>query len=563
MKAPVHDDFKGRALVHTLDSLPSPQKPIMLPPKILESLEEGIVSISLDGELTYANSRFSILMQTSPEDLLGQPWRSLVASGMDDAFANLKPFQLGKCAKLESRFRRKDGSEIPVYLSLTTIEIGDKSQYLAVVVDLTDMRRAEAVHKVGEDQLRQSQKMEAIGRLASGVAHDFNNFLTAINGFSAFLLDELEKDKSEGGMTEKEGRLRSGLLEISRAGERAAGLTRQLLAFGRKQVQALQAVDVNTVVAEMHRMLGRLIGEDVELSLHLHPKVGTVNFNPGHLEQIILNLSLNARDAMPNGGRLIIETLMVRLDSDFRELPADTAVADSGNPAKPFVLLRFGDNGIGMDDEVKLHLFEPFFTTKKRGCGTGLGLSTVYGIVKQGGGHVDIQSVKGTGSTFLVYLPASETAGKKPRKFPEISWPAQLRGKETILLAEDEYSVRKMTRELLAGNGYTVLEASDGLEALSVLGQFPGTVHLLLTDVVMPHMGGRQLADEVARLSPETRVLYISGYTGDAIVQHGVLEQDRAFLPKPFTPLGLAQKVRQQLDAKLDAVPGLPEAKGS
>jgi two-component system cell cycle sensor histidine kinase/response regulator CckA len=507
--------------------------------ELTAALDEGVAALSTKGILIEANPRFASLLQLSPDLIPGASLRSFLMPGDQTFFDALLADKGDGTFKREVRLQRRDGSVLAVFLSARRARIGAKTLVCLVAVDLSELRRSETVSRVSEEQLRQSQKMEALGRLAGGVAHDFNNFLTAINGFSAFLLD----------MVEEGSPLRSGLLEISRAGERAATLTKQLLAFGRKQALAPQLVDVNAVVSDMHRMLGRLIGEDVELVLNLDPKVGSVLFNPGQMEQIILNLSLNARDAMPKGGRLVVETLNVELDPSFQEAPPGNPGDPGGaNAGKPFLLLRFTDNGTGMDPDVRDRLFEPFFTTKKSGRGTGLGLSTVYGIVKQSGGHMGIESERGRGTVFRVYLPRIDEKPLALPKIPGSQWPDQYRGSETILVVEDEYPVRKMTRHLLSGNGYLVLEAADGMEALALIRAYPGTIHLLLTDVVMPNLNGRRLAEEVALLRPDIRVLYMSGYTGDTVVRCGIREGEHGFLPKPFTPLALGLKVRECLD---------------
>jgi two-component system, cell cycle sensor histidine kinase and response regulator CckA len=502
--------------------------------QLLEAVDEGVAALSADGSVLESNPRFAAMLQLLPEDLRGFTLRPRFSAQDRSAFDSWLGETGAATLRLEVRMVRKDGSTVPVFLSVRRARLDGESALCLVAVELTGMRRAESDSRMNEEHNRQSQKMEAVGRLASGVAHDFNNFLTAINGFSAFLLD----------MVEEGSPLRPGLLEISRAGDRAASLTKQLLAFSRKRTLAPQTVDVNSVVSEMHRMLRRIIGEDVELVLGLEPSVGSVLFNPGQMEQIILNLSLNARDAMPRGGRLVVETQNVELDGAFREVPRQAADAQSG---APFVRLRFTDNGIGMDASVRDRLFEPFFTTKKSGRGTGLGLSTVYSIVKQNGGHIGVESEAGKGTVFQVYLPRTDSKPRGKRPVHGSIWPSEYRGTETILVAEDEYSVRKLTRHLLANNGYRVLEASDGMEALALVREYPGTIHLLITDVVMPNLNGRRLAEEIRLLRPEIRILYMSGYSGDTVVRCGIMEGEHPFLAKPFTPQALAKKVREHL----------------
>jgi two-component system, cell cycle sensor histidine kinase and response regulator CckA len=375
--------------------------------------------------------------------------------------------------------------------------------------------------------------MEAVGRLAGGVAHDFNNLLTAISGYCDLLLHRLPEYST----------LRRDVDEIRRAGDRAASLTQQLLAFSRRQVLQPKVLDLNAVVTNMTQMLRRLIGEDIELSMSLCPDLGHVRADPGQIEQVIVNLAVNARDALPSGGRITVSTANVDI------LPRDASAHPDIRPG-PHVLLSMEDTGLGMNQEVRSHLFEPFFTTKEKGKGTGLGLATVYGIVSQSGGHIRVESAPGRGSAFRIFLPRMDAPGDGARHAPE---PDGTRipspGTETVLLVEDEEVVRLLAREILRMNGYTVLEARDGREALLLSEAHPGPIHLMLTDVVMPKMSGRELAERLVPKRPGTRVLYMSGYTDDAIVRHGVLEDGIAFLQKPFTARTLALKVRDVLDS--------------
>ncbi|HEX8845297.1 MAG TPA: PAS domain S-box protein [Pyrinomonadaceae bacterium] len=381
-----------------------------------------------------------------------------------------------------------------------------------------------------EEQLRQSQKIEAIGQLAGGVAHDFNNLLTAITGYSDLVMRRLPP----------EGVLRRHVAEIRKAGDRAASLTRQLLAFSRKQVLRPKVLDLNAVVTDMDKMLRRLIGEDIDLLTVTDRALGNVKADPGQIEQVILNLAVNARDAMPKGGKLTIETANIYLGGKY----AGEHVAV--RPGR-YVMLAISDNGCGMDEAIQERIFEPFFTTKELGKGTGLGLSTVYGIVKQSGGNIWVYSEVGKGTTFKVYLPrfdeASEAAWERDA---ELEWP---QGSETVLLVEDEEMVREMTRQILEMHGYRVLEANNGKEAIRLCHEHEGRIDLVMTDVVMPQMGGRELIERLAPLLPEAKVLYMSGYTDDAIVHHGVLDESMYFLQKPFSPDVLINKVREALDA--------------
>jgi PAS domain S-box-containing protein len=429
---------------------------------------------------------------------------------------------LRRCGSLihQGERRRKDGTLFPVEVNFNCIRL-DCEYMVAVVRDVTERRRL-------EEQLRQAQKMEAVGQLAGGVAHDFNNLLTVISGYCELLLASLPPSDP----------WREQLAAIRDAGERAAGLTGQLLAFSRKAIVAPKILDLNDVVDSVGKMLRRLIGEDVVLVTALAPSLDRVKADPGQVEQVIINLAVNARDAMPRGGRLTIETAN-------RKVPEEDG-RDSVLPPGRYVRLAVSDTGHGMTDELKAKIFEPFFTTKEPGKGTGLGLATVYGIVKTYGGHIAVDSQVGAGTTFTVLLPAEEAAAN--RSFDEVLRVAP-RGTETVLLVEDDNVVRRLAQIALEAQGYTVLEAADSTAAVQVAEGHAGPVHLLLTDVVMPGLGGRDLADEVRARWPGVKVLYVSGYTDDAVVRHGVREATDAFLQKPFTPLVLARKVRAVLDA--------------
>jgi nitrogen-specific signal transduction histidine kinase/ActR/RegA family two-component response regulator len=406
----------------------------------------------------------------------------------------------------EVSLQRPDGSERRIdFVATSDVRPG---RHIAVVRDLTPTKELET-------QLRQAQKMEAVGRLAGGIAHDFNNLLTAISGYSEFLIDGLEDE-----------RLRRHADEIRKAAARAASLTGQLLAFSRRQVLQPRALDLNAVVSDMDMMLRRLIGEDVELVTLLDPNVSPVQADPTQVEQVIVNLAVNARDAMPNGGSVTIETTDVR-----------TGEGD-------FVELRMTDTGIGMTDLERQQLFDPFFTTKEGG--TGLGLATVYGIVEQSGGTIEVDSAPGMGSSFRISLPRAELPADVPAAAPARVAPRS--GDETILLVEDETVVRRLVAEILENSGYTVLQAGDGPSALELLRRHSGTLGLLVTDVVMPGMSGPEVAQAVTSMRPGTLVLYTSGYTDSAIGHHGVLEPGIAFLQKPFSADDLTRKVRALLD---------------
>jgi signal transduction histidine kinase/CheY-like chemotaxis protein len=398
-------------------------------------------------------------------------------------------------------------------------------------------------HKRLEEQLRQAQKMEAVGRLAGGIAHDFNNLLTAINGFAELMRSRLAPDDPLYEMADK----------VLGSGRRAADLTRQLLAFSRKQVVEPRVVDLNAVVADMDKMLRRIIGEDIQLQTIAGPGLWPVKVDPTQIEQIIVNLAVNARDAMPQGGRLTVETANV--SPLHLPLPLRGQVPSPGQAGRgeeegggEYVLLAIGDTGVGMNEAVKAHLFEPFFTTKEEGKGTGLGLAMVYGIVQQSGGVIRIDSQEGLGAAVKIYLPRVAAAVTAPTGTePATSLPA---GSETVLLVEDDPGVRVLAARVLRRQGYCVWEAADGPQALRLAAEQGGPIHLLLSDVVMPGMSGRILADRLVAERPQLKILFTSGYADEALLHHGVLQSGAPFLQKPFTPEALARKVREVLDSR-------------
>jgi two-component system, cell cycle sensor histidine kinase and response regulator CckA len=428
------------------------------------------------------------------------------------------------------RHRKKDGTIIDVEITSHQLIFAGRKAEVVLATDITDRKRAEEALRTSEEQLRQSQKMEAVGKLAGGVAHDFNNLLTAIICHSDLSLRRLSEDDP----------LCRNIEAIKKASERAASLTHQLLAFSRKQVLQSKVLDLNSIVVETNKLLRRLIGEDIDLLTVLEPSLGKIKADPGQISQVLMNLSVNARDAMPHGGKLIIETSNVYVDEEYAKHHI------SVEPGA-YVMLVVSDTGCGMDDATQKRIFEPFFTTKEVGKGTGLGLSTVYGIIRQSGGNIWVYSEVGQGTTFKIYLPRTDSAVENPEA--NRGRDESPIGTETVLLVEDEEMVRDMTHEILRMSGYQVLEAKHGGEALSVCEQHDGPIHLMLTDVVMPQINGRQLAERLVPLRPEMRVLYMSGYTDDAIVHHGVLDDGMAFIEKPFTPNALARKVREALDA--------------
>ncbi len=494
---------------------------------------DGIITTDAEGRITefspaaeqvFGHARADVLSKLLPELLLPEATRENYQREVAQCPASNNGVVVGR--RLELTARRADGAEIPVELAISRAERENQPIVIGLWRDLSAIKRA-------EQQLLQAQRMQLVGQLAGGIAHDFNNLLTIINGHTEALFTSLRADF----------RACMRIQEIARAGDRAAGLTRQLLAFSRQQIFKSRLLSLNDLVTDFQRVLGRLISENIQLTTNLSPNLGQVKADPNQIEQVLVNLTVNARDAMPTGGHLSIETANVELDEVY---------ARSHPEAKPghYAVLAVSDTGCGMDKETQARIFEPFFTTKAHGKGTGLGLSTAYGIVKQSGGYIYVYSEVGKGTTFKVYVPL--VADLPVAALPPRSTPASI-GHETVLLVEDEDGVRLLLRSTLEDHGYAVLEAAHGADALAVAEAFDQPIDLLLTDVVMPGMGGRELAQRFADLRPDTKVVFMSGYTDDMVIRHGVLEAEVEFIQKPYTMRALLQKVRAVLDQEVSS----------
>jgi two-component system, cell cycle sensor histidine kinase and response regulator CckA len=490
---------------------------------LVQSSVYGIYRSSLEGRFLDVNPALITMLGygSAEEVLLLDPEQQVFAQAQEHTRLIEEFKRTGRLDGFEVKWKRKDGSTITVRISGRAVSSADEPADVleAIAEDVTDRR-------VLEDQFRQAQKMEAVGRLAGGVAHDFNNLLMVISGYAEVMLSKLALEHP----------LHEKALAIQQASDRATTLTRQLLAFSRKQLLELKVVDVNSIVSDMERLLRPLIGENVSLIAKLAPESGYTRADVGQLEQVLMNLVVNAKDAMPDGGKLTIETQNIAVDGNHRR--GQTFIRPGH-----YVMLSVSDTGMGMDKETQSRIFEPFFTTKEKGKGTGLGLSTVYGIVKQSGGYVMVQSEEEQGTTFQIYLPRVEGAAEK-HAAPVAR--AAAGGTETILLVEDEESVRQLVRETLAGKGYRVIEADNG-EAGLAAADGEEKIDLVITDVVMPGMGGRELVQQLAKTRPGTKVLYLSGYTEDAVGNEGTMESGTAFLQKPFTLQTLSRKVREVL----------------
>jgi PAS domain S-box-containing protein len=523
------DQFVGLlCLAQDITARREAEESLRLRDRAIQAVTQGILITDPsqpDNPIVYASPGLLRLTGYGAEEVIGRNCRFLQGRGTDQAaVARVRlAIQIGEPCTVELLNYRKDGTEFWNELSISPVrdDAGRVTHFVGVQADVTARRSL-------EEQFRQAQKMEAIGRLAGGVAHDFNNLLTVINGYSELLIERLSTSDAS----------RELVVEINKAGERSAGLTRQLLAFSRQQILAPQILDLNEVVNETDKMLRRMIGEDIGLSTTLAPDLWTVLADPGQIEQVLMNLAVNARDAMPTGGQLMIQTRNVQQEQASLQTHLDT-------PSGPHVLLSITDTGSGMPPEVKARIFEPFFTTKGE-RGTGLGLATVHGIIRQAGGHLSVDSEVGRGTSFKVYLPRAVNRPPTSRIRAEQSM--MKRGGETILLVEDEDGVRGLACRVLRSCGYTVLETSDGISALRVAEECQKPIDLLVTDVVMPRMGGHVMAERLAELFPGIKMLFLSGYTDDAVVRHGIMEGEVVFLQKPFTPSSLTAKVREVLD---------------
>jgi two-component system, cell cycle sensor histidine kinase and response regulator CckA len=494
---------------------------------LLESASQAIISIDRGGRIVLANRRAAAMFGYAGQELLGarieillpESKRATHGRQRDEYFQRprARPMGIG----LDLSGRRKDGVEFPVEVSLSTVETEEGIFGIAFVSDIS-------MRKALEEQLVHAQKMEAVGRLAGGVAHDFNNMLTVIAGYNRMILDELSTLDPLRGYAE----------EILKAADRAGALTNQLLAFSRRQIMQPRVINLNAVIGQTEKMLRRLIGEDIQLVMSLDEGTGNIKADPNHIEQAIVNLAVNSRDAMPHGGRITIETSNTQIDETY-------AKTHMGVSPGEFVMIAISDTGHGMDSATRQNIFEPFFTTKARGKGTGLGLATVYGMVKQSGGDIWVYSELGQGTTFKLYFPrVAEPAS--PGLIEESALSRQL-SSETVMLVEDEAQVRDLTEKMLKQLGYSVLTASNGEEAMDASQAHAGQISLLVTDVVMPNMSGKQVADALVSRRPDLKVLYLSGYTDNTVVHHGVLDSNVDFLAKPFSRDALARKIREVL----------------
>jgi two-component system cell cycle sensor histidine kinase/response regulator CckA len=524
----VNDKRVVQCNIRDISSRKRAEHTLRLRERAIEAVLQGIVitdPTQLDNPIIYASPGFSRLTGYDDEEILGQNCRFLQGPGTDTVQISMlrDAIREGRACTVEVLNFRKDGSPFWNNVAISPVREGDGqvTNYVGVQTDVTSRRQLEA-------QLLHAQKMEAVGRLAGGLAHDFNNILSVILSYAELICDDIHLEEP----------LRADVSEIKAAGLRAADLTRQLLAFSRQQVLDPKVLNLNQSLAGMEKMLRRLLGADIEITILPAVGLGNVKADPGQVEQIIMNLAVNARDAMPQGGKLTIETANIELDDDYAREHHEVR-------AGSHVLMAVSDTGAGMDKETVARIFDPFFTTKEQGKGTGLGLATVFGIVKQSGGHIFVYSEPGKGSAFKIYLPK---VGARIDEAPAAEHePLLERGGYTILLVEDGDQVRNLARTILRRQGFVVLDAPNGGEALLICERHEGNIDLLLTDVVLPRMSGRQLAERLVPMRPGMKVLYMSGYTDDAILQHGIIDSGFAFLQKPFTPTTLTRKVAEVL----------------
>ncbi len=503
---------------------------------LFENSMDGILLTLPDGQITAANPAVCAMFGMTAEEICGLGCEGLVAPSETRLLSILERRSTFGHTTYDLVYRRKDGTSF--YSENTSALLDGGKRAFVMIHDITKRKQAELERQKLQAQLLQSQKMEAIGQLAGGVAHDFNNLLTVIMGYSEMLLTKLPANDPN----------RTYVADIHDSGERAAALTRQLLAFSRKQILAPKILNLNLIIVNLEKMLRRLIGENLILTTELSPAVKPVEVDPGQIEQVVINLAVNARDAMQKGGQLFIETGNCLLDADYCRLHPEIKPGE-------YVFIAMTDTGCGMDEEVRSKIFEPFFTTKEQGRGTGLGLATVFGIIKQSGGTIDVISEPGVGSCFKIYLPSLSHNSEFAHHAVEAETVSHIPcGNETILLVEDETAVRKIARLALETHGYRVIETANGKHALEVAENPADRIDLLVSDVVMPEMSGPGLAEKLQKLRPGLMVLYMSGYTDDEIFRNGLMRANASYLQKPFAPVTLARRVREILDAATTTV---------